>query len=279
MHTAEYRVRLEAFEGPLDLLLYLIRRAEVEITEIPVGAITDQYMAYMRSEGLATIDIEKAGEFLVMAATLVEIKSRMLMPPKEGAPQDNDAMEPEGKSDDPRAELVRQLLAYKKFRDAAESLQHRLTEWESRYPAHGAAIDKDRLGEALSEMADVDLEDLDLVDLVEAFARVIETVDMNRVGEHHVTVDDTPIEIHAEDILDRLKREAPGEHGGKNIEFARFFTGKTRIEIIGLFMAMLELVRQRKVRVKQESSDTGGTGGGAIVLALADPEPTETPVA
>jgi segregation and condensation protein A len=282
MHTAEYRVRIEAFEGPLDLLLYLIRRAEVEITEIPVGAITDQYMEYMRTEGLASIDIEKAGEFLVMAATLVEIKSRMLMPPKEGAPQDTDTLEPEGKSDDPRAELVRQLLAYKKFRDAAESLQHRLTEWESRYPAHGAAIDKDRLGEALSEMADVDLEDLDLVDLVEAFARVIETVDMNRVGEHHVTVDDTPIEIHAEDILDRLKREgggggnAEGADGRKEIEFVRFFTGKTRIEVIGLFMAMLELVRQRKVRVKQDISDHGGT---AIVLALADPEPTETSAA
>lgn len=266
MHTAEYRVRLEAFEGPLDLLLYLIRRAEVEITDIPVGAITDQYMEYMRSEGLATIDIEKAGEFLVMAATLVEIKSRMLMPPKEGEAPEPGASETEEKSEDPRAQLVRQLLAYKKYRDAAESLQHRLEEWESRYPAHGAAVDKQKLGEALSEMADVDLEDLELVDLVEAFARVIETVDMNRVGEHRVVVDDTPIEIHAEDILDRLNRE----EGRKDVEFVRFFSGKTRAEVIGLFMAMLELVRQRKVRVKQDAVD------GGIVLGLSEPDPTET---
>ncbi len=267
MHTAEYRVRLEAFEGPLDLLLYLIRRAEVEVTDIPVGAIADQYMEYMRSEGLAAIDIEKAGEFLVMAATLVEIKSRMLMPPKEGeAEEAAEAPEGDEKGVDPRAELVRQLLAYKRFRDAAESLQHRLDDWESRYPAHGAAVDKVKLGEALSEMADVDLEDVDLVDLVEAFARVIETVDMNRVGEHRVVVDDTPIEIHAEDILDRLKRE----EGGREIEFVRFFSGKTRSEVIGLFMAMLELVRQRKVRVSQEAAD------GTIVLGLGEGDAPET---
>jgi segregation and condensation protein A len=265
MQTAEYRVRLEAFEGPLDLLLYLIRRAEVEIVEIPVGAITDQYMEYMRSEGLASIDIEKAGEFLVMAATLVEIKSRMLMPPKEGAADVAAELDGESKGEDPRAELVRQLLAYKKFRDAAESLQHRLEEWESRYPAHGAGVDKEKLGEALSEMADVDLEDLELVDLVEAFARVIETVDMNRVGEHRVVVDDTPIEIHAEDILDRLKRE----DGGKEVEFVRFFEGKTRAEVIGLFMAMLELVRQRKVRVRQDAAE------GGIVLGLGEGDETQ----
>lgn len=269
MHTTEYRVHLDSFEGPLDLLLYLIRRAEVEIVEIPVGAIADQYMEYMRSEGLASIDIEKAGEFLVMAATLMEIKSRMLLPVKEEETPADDAASLEiaagnsrGKGEDPRAELVRQLLAYKKYRDAAESLNDRLREWESRYPAHSAAVDKQRLGEALSEMADVDMEDLDLVDLVEAFARVIETVDMNRVGEHRVVVDDTPIEVHAEDLIDKLQREDRRE-----MEFVRFFTGRSRGEVIGLFMAMLELVRQRRVRVKQDDVN------GGIVLALSEEDP------
>jgi chromatin segregation and condensation protein Rec8/ScpA/Scc1 (kleisin family) len=134
-------------------------------------------------------------------------------------------------------------------------------------------VDKERLGAALSEMADVDIEDLDLVDLVEAFARVIETVDMNRVGEHRVVVDDTPIEIHAEDILDKLRREGGSNPGARReVEFVKFFVGRSRGEVIGLFMAVLELVRQRKVRVRQDSVE------GGILLGLSDEKDEAAPV-
>jgi len=269
-HAADYRVKLDAFEGPMDLLLFLIRRAEVEIAEIPISTITEQYMAYLREGGVESIDIEKAGEFVVMAATLMEIKSRMLMPkvePEEGEERSGGGRKSEDVGD-PRSDLIRQLLAYKKYRDAAGQLQERLTEWESRFPTGRAAYDSKRVSAVISEMADVDIEDLELVDLLSAFARVIDSVDMSRVGEHHVVVDDTPIELHAADLMDRLTREAKawaertaageGEAEGVRegeVEFSRLFAGRSRGEMIGLFLAMLELVRQRRVGVRQDAAN------------------------
>src|SRR5688572_5197395 len=128
MLTDDYRVRLETFEGPLDLLLFLIRKNEVEIHDIPVASITEQYLAFLKELGVTTrIDIDVAGEFLVMAATLMELKSRMLMPRPAGAADEGPG--PEGRAtkegQDPRAELVRQLLEYKKYRDAADHLEWR----------------------------------------------------------------------------------------------------------------------------------------------------------
>ena len=108
----EYQVELESFRGPLDLLLYLVKRDEVDICDIPIARITEQYLAYLNV--LKIIDVEWAGEFLVMAATLMEIKSRLLLPRGEEANADED---------DPRTELVKQLIEYKKFRDAARLLE------------------------------------------------------------------------------------------------------------------------------------------------------------
>jgi segregation and condensation protein A len=259
--TIDYRVHLEAFEGPLDLLLYLIRRAEVDITDIPIAAIAEQYMEYLQQ--IQTIDIELAGEFLVTAATLMEIKSRMLAPAPPTQRVAGDAAAA-GPAEDPRAELVRQLLAYKHFRDAASALETRRAEWEQRFPAAKAGLDNDKLREiALAEHDDLDLEDLSLLDLVEAFAKIAAAVNFDRLGEHQVTYDDTPIELHAEDIVDRLKREAAG---GRGISLPALFAGRTKPEMIGLFLATLELVRRRAVRVRQEES-------GAIVLELREPEP------
>ncbi|MFW5653435.1 MAG: segregation and condensation protein A, partial [Planctomycetota bacterium] len=142
-HQEDYTVRLGAFHGPLDLLLYLIRRAEVDITDIPIAEITDQYMAFLRT--IERIDIELAGDFLVVAATLMEIKSRMLMPPEEaedGAESSGDATADALTADgldrsDPRYDLVRQLLAYKRFRDAAAHLEERHEQWLNRFPVTG----------------------------------------------------------------------------------------------------------------------------------------------
>jgi segregation and condensation protein A len=268
----DYTVRLDAFEGPLDLLLHLIRRAEVEVHDIPVALIAEQYIKHL--EQVHTIDIDLAGEFLVMAATLMEIKSRLLTPQTRA--RDGDAASDKGETDDPRADLVRQLLEYKRHRDAASALDARRATWERRFPAGKAGIDKARLEEALAAGASdeaiealatpggapgegLDMDDLSLLDLVQAFSQIIAAVNFDRLGEHQVTYDDTPMELHQADILDRLGRESPtGE-----LPLARVFEGRTRAEMVGMFIATLELVRQRRVRVRQDSP------GDPVLLCLA----------
>lgn len=252
----DYRVHLDAFEGPLDLLLFLIRKDEVDITDIPVASITEQYLSFLK--GIERIDIELAGEFLVMAATLMEIKSRMLMPaPARAASMAADA----GPADDPRAELVRQLLAYKQYRDAAAALEQRHTDWAHRFPAGNASVDDERLREAMEAMDQVDLGDVGLVDLAEAFRKIVESVNFDRLGDHQVTYDDTPIELHAQDILERIRATPAAADGSRTLEFTQVFRGRTRSEMIGLFLAVLDLVRRSLVAVQQE------TIGGAITLS------------
>jgi segregation and condensation protein A len=280
--SAEYRVHLEAFEGPLDLLLFLIRRAEVDITDIPVATIADQYMGYLA--GIEKIDIDLAGEFLVMAATLMEIKSRMIQPspppPEAGAGLESSE---DSVSEDPRAELVRQLLAFKRFRDASHELESRKSDWDRRFPSGRAGVDSDSLREAMIAAAeDVELDDVSLVDLAGAFAKIEASVNFDRLGEHTVTYDDTPIELHAEDILDRLRREGTPEPVGQasrlpaagtaapnlpaRMTLTALFSGRSRGEMLGLFLATLELVRRRAVAVKQDAP------GGEIVLELRPAE-------
>lgn len=246
MVQTEYTVRVEDFEGPLDLLLFLVRRAEVDIEHISIADITDQYVRHM--EQVDRIDVESAGEFLVVAATLLELKSRLVGQPDlpEGkGPASLGAVADD--AEDPASDLIRQLLRYKAFRDAADALESRREQWLRRYPTGKASAD---LAAPKEEKADDSafVEDLDVVDLVRAFRRIAETVVFDRLGEHEVAYDDTPIELHAQDIVDRLEREA-GE--ASNMPLRRVFEGRTRSEMVGLFLALLELVRQRRVRVTQ----------------------------
>jgi segregation and condensation protein A len=306
--TDDYRVHLDAFEGPLDLLLFLIRKNEVDVHDIPIAAMADQYMAFL--SGLERVDIDAAGEFLVMAATLTEIKARMLTPTPPDAPGAGGTADAgERASSDPRADLVKQLLEYKQYRDAADALEHRFDDWKARFPANavtakakfseGAALGEgesgaeggegDAVGEAIGRYADatgaesaadlaadLDMEDLDLVDLVEAFRKIVETVDFRRVGDHQVTYDDTPIELHAEDLLDRLRREAGATGEGeprRGLTLQSVFHGRTRNEMIGLFLAMLELVRRRAINIKQDVIKA------EIQVILAEPEVKSEPAA
>lgn len=257
----EHHVSLEAFEGPLDLLLFLIRKNEVDIHDIPVAAITDQYLNHL--EALAApgstkkIDIDLAGEFLVMAATLMEIKSRLLSP-KPITARSIDG--PDAGHEDPRAELVRQLLVYKQFRDAADTLEKRASDWARKFPAGPALADRQALDEALDVLAegDQELDEIQIIDLVEAFRKIAETVNFERLGEHKVTYDDIPVELHAEDIVDRLRRHASGERfddstEGEELDFRAVFKGRTRPEMVGLFLALLQLVRQQRVAFRADS--------------------------
>lgn len=257
MVQSEYTVRLEAFEGPLDLLLHLIRKAEVDVADIPVATIADQYLEHLGQ--IERVDVDRAGEFLVMAATLMEIKSRLLRPASEGGARTGDGSERGAEPDDPRTELVRQLLAYKMYRDVADELARRHDEWQRRFPGGRAGFDRAAAAEGQGE-EQIDLEDVSLIDLVEAFRRISETVVFDRLGEHEVIADDTPIELHAEDVMDRLRREPDG------LELRGLFTGRTRPEAIGLFLAVLELVRRRAVSVAHDR-ETGG-----FVLRLREGE-------
>ena len=266
MSTTEYKVRLEAFEGPIDLLYYLIRRAEVEITDIPIAEITDQYMGYL--EGIDRVDIDKAGEFLLMAATLTEIKSRVVGAASLSGREDAQTADTEGDEPDPLKELVAQLLEYKRFRDAADALEHRFDDWSKRYPAGRSGVDAEQMREILNEQRELDIEDLSVVDLVEAFSQICETINFDRLGEHEVVSDETPIELYAEDMVDSLTREAAA--GRETLTLRQIFTGRARNEMLGLFLALLELVRNRRVRVRQEET----TGEIVVGLREAEPEPT-----
>ena len=266
MLTDDYRVRIDAFEGPLDLLLFLIRKNEVEITDIPIATIANQFITFL--EKIERVDIDVAGEFLLMAATLMEIKSRMLTPRPAGAPDEAASTEQE----DPRSELVKQLLAYKQYRDAASQLEARWSEWQARYPAHAGLpkTAKPPIDLNAEEQPDlggpIEVEDLDLLDLVEAFKRIMDTVNFERIGEHQVTYDDTPIELHAEDILDRLRNlELPIDdlNAKPEMELTKVITGRTRSEMIGVFLAVLDLVRRRAVHVRQDRVE------GQIYLSLS----------
>jgi segregation and condensation protein A len=244
----DYTVRLSTFEGPLDLLLYLIRRAEVDIHDIPIVEITDQFLTAITSLGNDDrLDIDAAGEFLVMAATLVELKSRTLTPKR--AEGDVDSTEADDEADDPRHELVRQLLAYQRYRSAAGRLDDRREEFAARWPV------RIRIGEASAdedaeETPSLELDDVHAGDLFSAFERIMAAIDPTRLGEHAVEYDDTPISLHSEDLLDRMSH-APG--GRLSLQDA--FEGRSRGAMIGLFLAVLELARQRRVLVRQE--DTG----------------------
>ena len=248
----DYRVQLDAYSGPLDLLLFLVKRDEIDLNDIPIARLTDQYLAHLRL--IEQIDVNLAGEFLVMAATLVEIKSQMLVPRDEREALEDAEDDTAQNALDPRYELVQQLLAYKRFKDAADELEDRRSDWVSRFAAKPSkapkksAADSDVEGEDAEEV-EIDLEDANVLDLCEAFARILDSIG-TAPATHDVTYDDTPIELHADDIVDRLERD-----GAMSLQ--EMFVGRqNRSEMIGLFLATLELVRQKRVRVLQ-NAETG----------------------
>jgi segregation and condensation protein A len=239
-----YRVQLDSYSGPLDLLLYLIRREEVDIYDIPISRILDQYIQFVRL--LEIMDPDGVGDFLVMAATLMEIKSRLLLPKPPPEVGDEDLL-------DPRADLVRQLLAYRAFREAAGQLGQRAEE-------HSQKVGRPKLRLPNDGENDIDIEDAQIWDLLTAFNKLLSSVGATR-GVHEVLYDDTPITLHAADIQDRLIREGP------SMAFEKIFEGRNRSEMIGLFLALLELIRQDRIRIEQTEIF------GTISIHLIDPTP------
>ncbi len=222
-----YHVKLEIFEGPLDLLLHLIKKHELDIYDIPIAPITQQYLEYL--ELMKSLDMEIAGDFLVMAATLTHIKSRMLLPPPEHPEADEDGT-------DPRAELIRRLLEYKRFKDAAASLEQKEHDWSRVFT---------REAEAAPELPPDDqplLFDFHLFDLLAALREVL-----NRAP-------DAGIEITAEavSITEKISHILSRLENTDSVLFAELFDqNTTKAHVIATFMALLELMKNRIVRAVQ----------------------------
>ena len=242
----DYQVRLSNFEGPLDLLLFLIRRAEVDVNDIPILEITGQYFDFLRQ--IDEIDIELAGEFLVMAATLIEIKSRSLKPVAREGDDDQPADIGEDlAAADPRFELVQQLLAYQRYRAASERLDvHRLEHSQMHQGMARAAEQEDPDDQPVEDQF-LEIEDAHLGDLIDAYQRIVEAVDFGKMGDHEIEYDDTPIALHEEDLSDRLTRSPD-----QRLSLRQTLEGKRRVERIGLFLAVLELARKQHIRILQD---------------------------
>lgn len=226
----DYRVNLDIFAGPLDLLLYLVRKEEVDIYDIPIAQITDQYIRYL--EMLKNLDIDLAADFLVMAATLMQIKSVMLLP-KADLQLQSVGLE------DPRAQLIRQLLEYKKFKDAANLLAAAADSRMERFARPPAIID--RL--STDSEPQIDLEQVSVWDILEAFDSLCKATGVGIKLQH--IKDDTPIDLYQIEILHRLQTEGP-------LTFERLFDRPAgRIIMIGLFLALLELIREKLVWAEQ----------------------------
>ena len=259
---ADYRIQLDAYAGPLDLLLHLVKRNEIDLHDIPIAELTEQYLAHLKL--IEHLDMDQAGEFLVMAATLLEIKSQMIVPRpeqeegEEGEDAEGEESDASGAGGDPRYELVQQLLAYKRYKDAARHLEDKREDWHARFAVRPIDIAKPEKDEAEAEQRDVELEDVNVFELCEAFGRLLDSI--GDFAGHSVTDDDTPIGLHAEDIADRLHREGP-------MTLRSICTGRNRAEMIGLFLAMLELVRDKRVAVKQ---DPAAPQGAEVTLELRD---------
>ncbi len=224
----EYKVQLEVFEGPLDLLLYLIKRDELDIYDIPIERVTQQYLQYM--ELMRILDLNIAGEFLVMAATLMMIKSRMLLPVEE-----RPELEPE--EEDPRWDLVRQLVEYKKFKDAADHLEELALRREDVFVREGEHLE-------LGAEPDVSLHDVSIFDLISAFNEALKRAkkeDLTELFAERYTV------AEKVDLLAGLLKEKG------RLRLSGLLQGMThRYEMVCTFLAVLELIRLHQLRAEQQ---------------------------
>ncbi|NKB67142.1 MAG: segregation/condensation protein A [Candidatus Latescibacteria bacterium] len=220
-----YQIKLEVFEGPLDLLLYLIRKEELDIYDIPVAHITAQYLAFL--EQIRRFNIEQAGEFILMAATLMRLKSQMLLPRDENA---------EDMEEDPRDELVRRLLEYQQFKEIADWLGGQGKEQEE--------VFHNRPGQRTDEVEQGQLQPVSLFDLLKMYQHVLETVPEQLV--HQVLAEEVKTEECIEHILAVLERRS-------RTRFFDIVQGQSRAALIATFVALLELLKNQQVRAQQAS--------------------------
>lgn len=219
-------VQLKIYEGPLDLLLHLIRKNELSITDVPIASITEQYLAAL--ELMQGLDLDVSGEYLVMAATLLHIKSQMLLPPEE----DDDEEDEEG--GDSREELIRRLLEYERFKNAARELEEREILNRDVFVRQGRS----------ERVTDVSFEQLSVFDLMSALQRVLERFPGPSV--HTVVRETVSVRERMTYLLDELHRRS-------SVAFHELFdSARTRMDVVVTFLALLELIRIRAVHAFQK---------------------------
>lgn len=217
-----YNIKIPVFEGPFDLLLHLIRENKIDIYDIPIALITGRYLRYI--EMMKELNLEIAGEFLVMAATLIQIKSRMLLPPDEEVSSEEE--------EDPRLELVNRLLEYQAFKEAASNLRKREEEWMNVFHKEPASDD-----------TELCLFDLNLFDLLGAFKKILDTASPELIS---ITKEILTVKDKMSIIMEMLE-------GQEAIRFEEIFKeGVTRIQLIVTFVALLELIRLGLAKAYQE---------------------------
>ncbi len=223
----KYKVQLEIFEGPLDLLLYLIKKEELNIYDIPIDRITQQYMEYL--DLMKLLDLDIAGEFVLMAATLMYIKSRMLLPVEEQPPLEEE-------EEDPRLDLVRQLLEYKKFKDVAHDLAQKEVLQSQIF---SRVVGADGVGPESRSL------DVSIFDLISAFSSVLKKFEgegLREVYQEIYTVADKIV------MIQKLLKEKA------RVAFHELFAGAaSRGEVVATFLAILELIRLKETKVLQET--------------------------
>lgn len=219
-----YQVKINIFEGPLDLLLHLIQKNDLDIYDIPISDITAEYLSYL--DLLQEMNLTVAGEFLVMAATLMQIKAKTLLP------TDPNAAESEGP--DPRNELIQKLLEYQKFKEASRFLAAQHDKERDTFYRGAPIFSKDE-----------QVLDLSMVKLLEAFRDVLETAE---TGVREILVEEIPVEVRIREILDVLEARS-------SVAFSELFPkNATRRKLVVTFLAMLELIRLKQVRVAQSDN-------------------------
>ena len=229
--SQEYKVKLEVFEGPLDLLLYLIKKDEVDIYDISLERITAQYLEFM--DAFKVLDLELAGEFVVMAANLIYLKSRALLPAAVQPPEE------EAEEDDPRWDLIRQLVEYKKFKDAAAHLSQREVEQSNLFARMAESPE--------TAVPERPLGDVSVFDLINAFNNVLKRIaskseDLREIFEENYTVSDK---------IDFIMKMTGS---GVPLKFTELFaTAASRTEIVVTFLALLELIRLKQLRCVQDA--------------------------
>jgi segregation and condensation protein A len=240
-----YRVELQQFEGPMDLLLFFIKRDEIDIYDIPIARIADEYLAYVRV--LEEIDLDGVGDFLYMAALLINIKAQMLLPSDEEGE--------EGEAVDPRRELVERLLEYVRFKEAADQLR---TQREHRRE-HFVRGDASAVRETVVEDHEVAI-DGSVYDLVEALGRLLEGTEEETDPVHEVEPLEHSVEEQQRYVLRQIRDEP-------DVTFRSLISGQSKGFVIATFLAILELARQHYIHLRV--SDQSVQGGNFAIVGRA----------
>ncbi|MCK4881884.1 MAG: segregation/condensation protein A [Candidatus Omnitrophica bacterium] len=225
-----YKLRLDVFEGPLDLLLFLIKKDDIDISDIPIAKITEQYMEYIQM--MKMLDLDMVGDFLVMAATLMQIKSKMLLPP--------DPTEEEAEEDDPRDELVRRLQEYKKFKEIAAALKEKELK---RKDFFSRTVDEETKNQIREDAKEIFF-DASLFDLINALSDAL-----NKVPEeiiHEIIAEEFTVEQKIHDILHRVLNES------SVLLNCLFKEARSKEEMVVTFLAILELIRLKEIKAIQK---------------------------